>query len=152
MAAAAPRPAPGTRRYPWPTVVVALAVLAQIAGMAALLYLQILSQERIVLSRLTVTALVEALFGLALFGLATLTVIVSGCIAIVTTLRRGRNAWSNSMFVQMLVLVIGLVLYTRDPRPWYAYTVMLGGVLVVAYLMLPGVQATFLPPPEAAHD
>lgn len=151
VAAHSRTPAP-EKRYPWPTVVVALLILGQIAGMAALLYLQIVVQEQVAFARLTLKALVDSLLGLLFFALATLAIVISGVFAVVSALRRWKSSWSNAMFVQMLILVIGLVLYSGERRPWYAYAVLAAGVIAVTYLMLPGVQAAFLPPPEVHHE
>ena len=64
--------------------------------------------------------------------------------AILTTLRGWANAWYNAVFVQGLSLALGIALYAGS-RPFYAYLIMAYAVLAVIYLLLPGVQAAFLP-------
>ncbi len=64
--------------------------------------------------------------------------------ALAGNLRRWRNAWAHAMLAEGLTLLVALLLYfnTRPPATWF----MLGyGVFVVIYLILPGVQAAFLP-------
>ena len=84
-------------------------------------------------------------------GLATAVIAVSGLIAILSALRRWQSAWSNAMFVQMVVLIAGLVHYFNE-RPWYTFVMLVYAVFAVTYLMLPGVQAAFLPPGDRRDD
>jgi hypothetical protein len=59
-------------------------------------------------------------------------------------LRLWRSAWINAMLVQGLTLLIALILYLNE-KPWYAYAMMLYGIVMVLYLNYYDVKVAFQP-------
>jgi hypothetical protein len=71
---------------------------------------------------------------------------IAGLIATINTLRRGRHAWNNAILVQGLSLAISLMFYfLLEDRTFFTYSPMAYALFLVVYLMLPDVQAAFLP-------
>lgn len=118
-------------RRPWPTVAVLLLLLGQVAGYLAITGFHLGLFAALVLPMFTMS--------FALVALA-----VGAFLAAVSNLLRAPSAWLNTMLVQGLGLAVALVLYLGE-RPYYTYLIMLYCVMVVVYLMLPGVQAAFVP-------
>ena len=150
MAATAHNPATEqSRRRPWPQVAVALLLLGQIAGAGVLEYFHLATSEPIEPQAIITEALVTALLDVLSLGIGLAVIIIVALAALLAILRWWRSAWMLSMLVQMLTMIVGLALYFGD-RPFYTYLIMLYAVLVVGYLVLPGVQAAFLPRGDAA--
>jgi hypothetical protein len=134
--AAPPDPARNGKR-PWPVVAVLLLLIGQIAGFIALFVWRV--------SGLQVGERVRLIAGDLMLPAGLLIVAIAAIAAALSLLRRAENAWVNVMFVQTLDLALALVLYFSDGS-FYAYVMMVYGVFVVVYLLIPGVQAAFLPP------
>jgi hypothetical protein len=142
--AASPDPdRPGGGR-PWPVVAVLLLLIGQIAGFTALFALRVVGSQGKIAGLASGGKLPQVLGELAI-PISLLVVVVAAAIAILSLLRRAESAWVNAMFVQTVNLALALGLYFSEGS-FYAYLMMVYGVFVVVYLMMPGVQAAFLPP------
>jgi uncharacterized membrane protein len=130
-----PDPARNGER-PWPMVAVLLLLVGQITGFIALFVWRV-SDLQAGPGSLTAGELV--------LPVGLLIVAIAAVVAVLSLLRRTENAWANAMLVQTLDLALALVLYFSDGS-FYAYLMMVYGVFVVVYLLIPGVQAAFLPP------
>jgi hypothetical protein len=131
-------------KRPWPMVAVLLLLVGQIAGFIGLFVWRV-SDVQARLGGLTSGERARLMFGELVFPAGLLIVAIAAVIAIVSLLRHAENAWANAMLVQTLDLALALVLYFSDGS-FYAYLMMVYGVFVVVYLLIPGVQAAFLPP------
>jgi uncharacterized membrane protein len=139
----APNPARNGKR-PWPVVAVLLLLVGQIAGFIALFVWRVRGLQAS-LGSLTAGEKARLISGDLVFPVGLLIVAIVAIAAVLSLLRHAENAWANAMFVQTLDLALALVLYFSDGS-FYAYLMMVYGVFVVVYLLIPGVQAAFLPP------
>lgn len=130
------------KRLQWPALVVILLLLGQIAGYVALVFLRVslISRESLDFSSRAAAYATVNLLGVSLYlgGL-----ILLALVTIFTILFRRSGAWTSPMLVQGLSLILGFGLYFGS-RPFYTYLIMLYSVIVVIYLVLPGVQAAFV--------
>lgn len=136
------------RKRPWPTTAVSLLLAGQAVGY---LVLNVWHGYTVAAETGNAVSLQQALEGVlqtAAFSVTLFVLVVLALFAIVTIRRRWASAWLNALLVQTISLVLALVLYFTT-RPFYAYIIMAYALYVVVYLVLPGVQAAFLPPPAA---
>jgi len=142
-------------RRPWPQTLVILLLLGQMLLYIGLAYLSLSSsvsflddveleeliqaeeesatrEEIIAISQLGMGAGLVVLVALTLFGA-------------VTTIGQTKRAWRNVILAQGVTLLFALQLYFGTPLALFAYPLMLYAVFMVIYLMLPAVQAAFLP-------
>jgi hypothetical protein len=134
------------RRRPWAVTVIGLLLLVQAAS---LLGIGALDLAAAYLSNLptAVSALAKLLSGAASSaGLGAIFVFLSilAVLAAVGFLRLRRIAWTTAMLVQGLALFVALVLYFRG-KSWYAYILMLYGILMVLYMNTYDVRMAFRP-------
>lgn len=129
---------------PWPIVAVLLLLAGQIAGGVVLLIWRMFSIQRQISEIASGEAALQVPGGVVV-SLGLLVLVVAAAIAALRILRRAENAWVNAMFVQTLDLALGLALHFSEGR-FTGYVMMLYGVYAVVYLLIPGVQAAFLPP------
>ena len=129
------------RKRPWPLTAVSLLLLGQIAGYIILIvWIADEAQDMRLADLFAPGGAAELAVQLVAFGVLTLVAFF----ALVTVIRRTREAWHHVMFAQGLSLMFGLLLYF-GPRLFYAYIILAYAVFVVFYLMVPGVQVAFLP-------
>lgn len=140
-----PRPEDAHKR-PWPTTAVSLLLAGQAVGY---LVLNVWHGFTVAAETEEAVSLQQALAGVfktVAFSVTLFVLVVLALFAIVTIRRRWASAWLNALVVQTVGLGLALVLYFTS-RPFYAYVIMAYALYVVVYLILPGVQAAFLPPP-----
>lgn len=135
-------------RRPWPIIAVVSLLLGQMIGYFVLslwlsteargIDLEDILQLEQATALLLITLSAVVLVGAAFFG-------------VVTILRQWQSGWQNAMLVQLLSLALGLALYF-GPRPFFTHIILAYAVLTVFYLILPGVQAAFLPVEDSIHD
>jgi hypothetical protein len=134
------------RRRPWAVTVIGLLLLVQAASLLGIGGLDLaaayLSNLPAVVSALTKSpsgAVNSAVLGAIFVSLSILAVL-----AAVGFLRLRRTAWTAAMLVQGLALLVALALYFRG-KPWYAYILMLYGILMVLYMNTYDVRMAFRP-------
>jgi hypothetical protein len=133
---------------PWPMTVVALLLLLQGLGGLGIGYFQLTQVSHIFEQGFDFLTLFDTVFVVVIVSIYLVFMLFISLFAIVVNLRRWENAWRWAMAVQGFALGLSVFLYF-DQQDFYVisnFILMAYAVGMVIYLMLPGVQAAFLPP------
>lgn len=136
---------------PWAVRALTLLLFLQAAGLFAIGLCNFLSLSYPgtgATSEATLTMVTRTLTNSLVFGALAILALV----AAFSFMGLWRTGWSISMMVQGLGLLVALVIYFGDPQ-FYAYIMMVYGILMVIYLHHPDVQAAFQvkPAPEGGE-
>lgn len=135
------------KERPWPVKALTLMLFLETAALLALAFLNFLSLDLSGASQAD-TALgfiTNALSGSIIFSALALLALL----ATLGFLGLWRPAWTISMLVQGLVLLVLLIFYyMQEPAPVYVYPFMLYGIVMVIYLHHPAARLCFQSEPS----